>query len=378
MMFDHLFQTESFRSAVCNCQHIYTEGIFQFGLLIEHVCKVLYICITFQIQNNPDSLFGRLVGNIYDICCLLVFHKRCNIIQEFSNIGTDHGIWDFRNHKLLSASFELHGLHFTSDTEFTGSCLINLEQIIFIYYQAACGEVRSFQIAHQTFNTDVVILHICFYRIYHFTQIVRRNAGCHTDCDTICSIYQQIGDSDRKYHRFLLCLVEVRHKVYILIQVFEKDILCQFLQSGLCISHSSCTVTLDGTEVSMSVHQCSAFLEILRHYYKCFIDRTVTVRVIFTHGIPYDTGTFPVWSVIADTQFIHIIQGSPLYRLQSVTHIRKGSGDNNAHGIIDIGFLHDLRIVGRDYILLFCFHFFHSSIQLHIRCPVLHPVHAHR
>ena len=356
-MLDHLLQTQSLRSAIRNCQHIHAKSIFQLCLLIEHICKVLYICVTLQVKNNADSLFGRLVGDIHDICCLLVFHKRRNIIQKFSDICPDHCVRNLCDHKLLSAAFELHCLHLTSDTKLTCSCLVNPEQIIFIYYQTTCREIRSLEIAHQPFDTDVIILHICFYSIYHFTQIVRRNTGCHTDRNTVCSVYQQIRDSDRKYHRFLLCLVKVRHKIYyILIQIFEEDILCQFLQSGFCISHGRCTVALDGTEVSMSVNQCFAFLKILSHYHKCFVDRTVTMGVIFTHGVTYDTGTFSVWSVITDTQFIHIIQGSSLYRLQSVTHIRQGSGDNNTHGIIYIGFLHDLRIVGRNHILLFCFH----------------------
>ena len=356
-MLDHLLQTQSLRSAIRNCQHIHAKSIFQLCLLIEHICKILYICVTLQVKNNTDSLFGRLVGDIHDICCLLVFHKRRNIIQEFSDICTDHCVRNLCDHKLLSAAFELHCLHFTSDTQLTCSCLVNPEQVIFIYYQTTCRKVRSLEIAHQPFDTDVVILHICLYRIYNLSQIVRRNTGCHADSDTIRPVYQQIRDSDRKYHRLLLCLIKVWHKIYyILIQIFKEYILRQFLQSGFCISHGSCTVTLDRTEVSMSVDQCFAFLKILSHYHKCFVNRTVTMRVIFTHGITYDTGTFSVWPVITDAQFIHIIQGSSLYRLQSVTHIRQGSGDNNTHGIIYIGFLHDLRIVGRNHILLFCFH----------------------
>ena len=240
---------------------------------------------------------------------------------------------------------------------------------------------------------------------------MRRDTSCHTDCDSIRTIYKQVRDSHRKYHRFLLRLIKVRHEInHILIQIFKKYILCQFLKSGFCISHSRCTVALDRTKISMSVDQRLTFLKILCHYYKCLIDGAVTMRVIFTHGITYDTGTFSVWPIITDSQFIHIIQCSSLYRFQSVTHIRQGSGDNNTHGVIDIGFLHDLRIVGGDYILLFCFHLFHSSVQIHtgisvylftkiqyiiskrqctsnysicnqfpdIRYPVPHPVHAHR
>ena len=124
---------------------------------------------TIRIPSLEDWLEISTISVVF-----FVFHKRCNIIQEFSNIGTDHGVRDLRDHQLLSAAFELHGLHFTSDTRsLPRSCLVNLQQVIFIYYKAACGKVRSFQIAHQPFDTDVVILHVGFYRIYHFTQIVR-------------------------------------------------------------------------------------------------------------------------------------------------------------------------------------------------------------
>ena len=104
-MGNDLFQSQCLRSSVCNCQHIDTEGILQSGFLVEHVGKVLNICVTLQFQNDTDPFFRGLVGNIHDICGLLGFHQGCDIIEEFSDVGTDHGVWDLCDHQLLTASF---------------------------------------------------------------------------------------------------------------------------------------------------------------------------------------------------------------------------------------------------------------------------------
>ena len=58
VVFNYLFQAEGFRSAVCDCQHIDTESIFQFGFFVEHVCEIFHVCISFQVKDNADSFFG--------------------------------------------------------------------------------------------------------------------------------------------------------------------------------------------------------------------------------------------------------------------------------------------------------------------------------
>ena len=166
---------------------------------------------------------------------------------------------------------------------------------------------------------------------------MRWDAGGHTYSNSVGSVYQKVRDSYRKHYRFFLGLVEVRHKVHnVLIKIFQKNLLGQLLKTCLCVSHGCGSVSLNGTKVSMSVNQCTTFLKFLRHDYKSIINRTVTVRMIFTHGISYDTGTFTVRAVVTDAQLIHIVKGPALYRLQSVTYIRQRSGNDNAHGVIDI------------------------------------------
>ena len=65
----------------------------------------------------------------------------------------------------------------------------------------------------------------------------------------------------------------------------------------------------------MAVNKGKAFFKLLGHDYQRIVDRTVPVGMVFTHGIPYDTGAFPVRFVIFDSQFMHIIQNAPLDRL---------------------------------------------------------------
>jgi len=66
--------------------------------------------------------------------------------------------------------------------------------------------------------------------------------------------------------------------------------------------------------------------------------------MIFTHGIADDTRTFTVWSVITDSQFIHIIECTSLNRFKPISDIRQSTGNNDTHCIIDKRFLHGVRI----------------------------------
>ena len=164
-----------------------------------------------------------------------------------------------------------------------------------------------------------------------------RDTGCHTDRDTFRTVHQKVRDTHRKYDRFLLRLVKVRHEVYnILVQISQIRFLCDLRKSRLSITHCGCTVSFDRTEVTVSVYKDHSFFKFLCHDHQCVIDGTVSVRVIFTHGISDDTRTFTVRFVIPDPQFVHIVKCTSLYWFQSVSYIRQGSGNDYAHCIIDI------------------------------------------
>ncbi len=71
-----------------------------------------------------------------------------------------------------------------------------------------------------------------------------------------------------------------------------------------------------------------------------YVNRTVTMRVIFTHGITDDTRAFTVRLVRTVVQLDHRIKNTSLNRFQTVSYIRKRTRSNNTHGIIDIELFH--------------------------------------
>ena len=163
----------------------------------------------------------------------------------------------------------------------------------------------------------------------------------HTDCYTFSSVYKEVWESCRENCRLFFSLIKVRHEInYVLIKVSKESFLAYLHKSGFCISHGSSAVTLDIAKVTMTVHKRQSFFEILTHYNKRLIDRAVTVRVIFTHGIADNTGTLSVWLIVSDAQLMHIIKDTSLNRLKTVPDIGEGTGHDYAHGIIDIRFLH--------------------------------------
>ena len=78
-----------------NRQHIDAKGIFQLRFFIKNIFNFVNVRILFQLQNNADSFFAGLVGNIYHICQLLTFHQIGHVHQKFVNARANHSIGNF-------------------------------------------------------------------------------------------------------------------------------------------------------------------------------------------------------------------------------------------------------------------------------------------
>ncbi len=59
--------------------------------------------------------------------------------------------------------------------------------------------------------------------------------------------------------------------------------------------------------------------------------------VVLTQYLTHDAGAFLVGFVtgVADAQ--HTVEDAPVYRLETITHIREGTSHNHRHGIVDVG-----------------------------------------
>ena len=188
---------------------------------------------------------------------------------------------------------------------------------------------------------------------------MRRDIGRHTNRNTGRSVYQKIRKSCRKYSRFFLGLIKVRFEINRVFIDIGRHFHGNFTQSGLGISHRGSAVSIDRTKVTVTVYQCIAHRPVLSHIYQCTVNRTVSMRMIFTHCITDNTRTFTMRFVRSVVKLYHGIQNSSLYRFQAVSYIRKRTRSNYTHGIIDIEFFHGfLHIHFMDFVENIIFHFF--------------------
>ena len=144
---------------------------------------------------------------------------------------------------------------------------------------------------------------------------MRRNTCRHADGNSLGTVDKEIRYFHRQHDRLFLRFIKVWNEIHhVFIEIRQKILLCDLLKPCLGITHGSGAVALNIAKISVPIDQREPFLEILCHDHQCVIDGAVAVRMVFTHGITYDTGALAVRSVVTDPQFMHIIKHPALHR----------------------------------------------------------------
>ena len=176
-------------------------------------------------------------------------------------------------------------------------------------------------------------------------HVVGGNVGGHTYGDALRAVDQQVRQLAGQDHRLLFLLIVIRHKVDgVFLQVRKQHVLGIIRHAALNITGRGGLIALDGAEVAVAVHHGRHLFPILSHHHDGLPDGTVSVGMIFTHGIAHDTGHLTEGAGGADAQLRHIVENAALNRLQAVPHVRQGPGRDDAHGIVNIAFSHDVGV----------------------------------
>ena len=122
-------------------------------------------------------------------------------------------------------------------------------------YITACREVGSFDVSHQIFDVDIIIVDICDAGIYHFGQIMGRHIRSHTYGDTGSTVDKKIWNAGWHYGGFQQRVVEVGLHVYSLFIKILHHFFSNLLQAAFRVTHGSCTVTVHRTVVALSVYK---------------------------------------------------------------------------------------------------------------------------
>ena len=213
---------------------------------------------------------------------------------------------------------------------------------------ACCREIRSFDILHQLIHGDVAVVDVGYDAVHHLRKVVGRHVGGHAHCDSGRAVHQQVGYFGRKHHRFLQRFVEVGLEVYRLLLYVNHHLLGNLLHAGFGVTHGGRAVTVYGSEVSLTVYQRVAHNPILGETRHGVINGGVPVWMVLTQYFTHNSGRFFCRAVGKDTCVPHGVEDTPVHRLETVSHIRQGAGDNHRHGIVNVGAFHLLVDVHRD------------------------------
>ncbi len=202
------------------------------------------------------------------------------------------------------------------------------------------GEIRRRHQIDQLFNIHVRRLQQRHAGIHHLAQIVRRNIGGHADGNPGGAIHQQIGETRGQHQRLLLRAIVVGAKIDGFLVEVRHQLMRNARHADFGITHRSGVVAIHRAEVPLPIHQRVAQRKRLRHAHDGVVHSGVTMRVIFTDHVTNDTRGLLVSTIPIVVQLAHGKQHTAMHRLQTVAHIRQGTPDDDAHGIVQIGLAH--------------------------------------
>ena len=339
-----LFEIEYLGLAVNDRQHIETGIVLKRRILVKLVHHDTRIGFPLQVDDDPHTGPVRLIAQVRNTFKALVLDKISNTLDQ---LGLVHLIRDLRNDDPVTVVRKLFHFHVCPNDRAAASCPVSLFDIACAVDSCSGGKIRAFNDLDQFVDIcfpifQHMIINDLDNRIDDFSQVVRGNAGRHTNGDAAGSVHQKVRETSRKDFRFFQGSIKVIGKIDRIFPDIGHHLHRDLGETGFRITHGSSAVTVDRTEVSMSVNQHIAHIEILRHMDHRFIDGGITMGMIFTHGIAHDTGGFTIRTGRIKMQFAHGIEDTALNRFQTVSDIRQRTRDDDTHRIVDIAFPHEL------------------------------------
>ena len=108
------------------------------------------------------------------------------------------------------------------------------------------------------------------------------------------------------------------------------------MQTRLGVAHRGRAVAVDGVKVALPIHQRVAQRKILRHARHGLIDRRVAVWMVLAQYLTHDARRLFVGGIGPQAQLVHSIKDAALDRFETIASIRQGTGDDDAHRIVQV------------------------------------------
>ena len=258
---DELLEVQEHRTTFHKGNAVYCKARLQRGELIQLIEHYLCVSVTLHVNHNTDIAFGVIL-NIGDTFDLLLVSQLSN---RFHQLVLHYAVRQLGDHNTLPSVIIGLDVRIRTNHHASATGLISVFDALIAVDSTACREIRSFHVLHQLLYSNILnrrIVHTRFYiinvratTVNHLAQVMRWHVRCHTNCNTAGSVHQQVRETARQNGRLFQRVVEVILHIYGVLLDIAKHLFCQLRQTSLGITHSSCAITIDRTEVTLTIYE---------------------------------------------------------------------------------------------------------------------------
>ncbi|MNG94648.1 hypothetical protein D3C79_536630 [compost metagenome] len=249
----NVFQVQQFWLALMQCHHVDAESDLQLSQRIQIVQYHFADRVAFDFNHDAHAVFVGLVTQRADAFHAFFFYQLGDLLDQTRFV---HLIRDFVNNNGFAAGFGV-GFYFgtSAQVDFTAPGTVSLFDATATVDDRRRREVRPRDVFHQAFDADVFIIDVSQAAVDNLRQVMRRNVGGHADSDTRRAVDQQVRDLGWHDGRDLLGAIIVRHEVDGFLFQIRQQFVSNFGHAHFGITHRRGGVAVDGTEVTLTVHQ---------------------------------------------------------------------------------------------------------------------------
>ncbi len=303
------------------------------------------VSVVFDLDDHPNAFLGGFVPNIPDA-------NHDFLVDEIGDLDQHVGlldlVGDFVHHDPFSMLI-IEYVAFRTNMETALSGCVHVGDAVDAVDGRTGREIRALNVFHVLFYSDVWPafgtalkdgIDVKVHGTRNLGEVVRRDAGGHTDRNPVASVQQQVGKPCRKHRRFVFRIIKVRLEINRVFVDVLKHVLCNPIEPTFRVSHGCRWVAVDGAKVPLAVNQRIAKGEFLGHSNHGVVDGLVAVRVVFPHHFSNGAGRFAELLVRGVAALEHAVENATVNRFETVPCIGQSAPDDDRHGVVDVGIFH--------------------------------------
>ncbi len=329
-----LAQVEGLGLPVHQGHGVDTEHRLHLGLLIEVVEHHLGVLAPAQLDHHAHALLVGLVAQLGDALDLLVLDQLGDLLDEPRLVHLIGQLMD--DDRFLAAPVHLLDVGAGAHIDAAPAGAVGLHDASAAVDDAGGGEIRTLDVLHQVVRGQAVVVDQRQTAVHHLAQVVRRNIGGHAHGDARGAVDQQVRHPGGHHFGNPLGAVVVIDEIDGFLVQVGQQLVGDLGHAHFGVPHGRGGVTVDGTEVTLPVHQHVAQRERLRHAHDGVVHGGITVRVVLTDDVTDHPGGFFVGFIPVVAQLVHGEQHPAVHWLEAVTHVRQGPTNDHAHGVIQV------------------------------------------